>query len=404
MIINFKTVRCDVYILLYVLYSIVSTVYPGTSLSQLLLLALSVMSAYYAIECVVRYKQLPLYIKRLIQLIILFTIYGIVYYLSPQTYIITEGNNYAIVPKINYLKNIYLSLLPIVFFYHYAYRGIITEQWLRKISVVLVALAIFLFIYKYRYFVFNDEYGRTEMTNNHGYTFVALFPLLFLWRKKPLVQLVMSVVILTFVIVSMKRGAILIGAVCSLYFLISVFRNANNWGRVGIVLALGLLVYIGTPILSDYITASERFQERIADTVAGDSSNRDVLYSLATNHMFYKTNLLQFFFGTGADSSIAVLTNYAHNDWFEIGINQGILGVLLYLLYYISFYKSWTHAPSQTLLKHILGMCFIICFLSTLFSMSYSNMDISSALCIGYSVAQLNRYKTLNTQLDHYSK
>lgn len=400
MIINQKGIKCSIYLMLYIGYSIFSLVYPGTMLSKVFLLLFMLFSGYYMLKSFgLAMGNSSNYIKSLLGLIVLFTIYGLVYYVSPYSYAITEGIMRNEVPKIEYLKNIYLSLLPIFSFYYFSSKGLISEAWIKKMSLILLALAIFMYTYSYEFFVVNDEYGRIEMTNNYGYSFVALFPLICFWHKKPLVQLLYMTILLVYIVMSMKRGAILLGVICSLYVLITILRNTKKWARVGIVLGFGVLLYVGLPILSDFIVNSEHFQQRILQTMEGDSSNRNMLYSTALHHIFNETTLFDFLFGTGADSSIGILTNYAHNDWLEIGINQGVIGVIFYMLYFISFYKLW-HKKKNTIgyLNSVIGLCFIICFIKTFFSMSYNNMDISISLSIGFILSVIRNHTIYNNR------
>lgn len=394
--INVQNVKCSIYVILYIAYGFFSVVHPGTTVSKVLLLLFMLFSGYYMLKSLRLIRGChSSYIKWLLGLIILFTIYGLVYYISPNSYTITEGVMYKEVPKIEYLKNIYLSFLPIFSFYYFGSQGLTNEPWIRKISLLLLAFAVFQYTYSYQFFVINDEYGRTEMTNNYGYSFVALFPLICFWKKKPLIQLIYMTIVLIYIVMSMKRGAILIGVICSLYFLISILRNSKKLERVIIVVGLGVLLYIGLPILSNFIANSERFQQRILQTVEGDSSNRDILYSRALNHIFNETNLFEFLFGTGADSSIQVISNYAHNDWLEIGINQGFVGVIFYILYFISFFKLWQNKKKNIgHLNSVIGLCFIICFISTFFSMSYSAIDISISLSIGFMLSVTQKHNT----------
>lgn len=387
MIINTQSIKCSIYLILYVIYRILSVVYPGTIASKAFLLIFMLISIYYTAKSLRLLNNCDRYIKYLFILIILFTIYGFIYFLSSNSYVITESVIPHKVSKIEYLKNIYLSLLPIFPFYYWSSKCLISERWIRNMSILLLAQAIFIFTYSYRDFVINDEYGRTEMTNNYGYALVALFPLLCFWSKKRIVQLIYMTILLIYIIISMKRGAILIGVICSLYFLITIFCSVKLWGKVGLLSILAIGLYIGIPILLNYIETKERFQQRIQLTIEGDSSNRDMLYYTGLQHVFNETTLSEFIFGTGADSSIAVLTNYAHNDWIEIGINQGVLGIVIYILYFISFFKLWISRKNKDYLKASIGLCFIICFISTFFSMSYNSMDISLSLSIGYMLA-----------------
>lgn len=380
----------SIYLLLSIGYSIFSNVLPGTRMSQLFLFLFLGFSCYYAIKCLLM-KGHPAYIKLLFVLLITFTIYGCAYLFGSKSYVITEGGLYETVPKIQYLKNIYKSLLPIVAFYYFSCRGYITEKWIRNVSLLLLILAIFLFYWRLHIFVVADEFGRTELTNNFGYSFVALIPFLYFWREKPYIQILCCFILLLFIIWSMKRGAILTGGICLIYFICDSYKRAHGNKKVAVVLlSIAGIIIAGNYIL-DYISSSDYAQKRIQQTLDGDSSSRDQLYSTSIQYILSRTNFWEFLFGTGPDSSIEILGNYAHNDWFEIAINQGLFGLILYLFYFVAFMRTCLYGKTFAYYeKSILGTCFIICFMSTLFSMSYCSVDISLAVCVGY-VMSYNR-------------
>lgn len=395
-----KSIQSTFYVFIYALYNIVALMYPASFISQGLLLFFILISGFYTIKCLNHIYKVPDYIKWLLRLVILFTTYGVLYYISANTYTITSEAEFIEVNKLGYLKNIYISILPIFSFYYFGIRGEISGGWIRSMSIFLIALAIFMFIHTYQSFIMNDIYGRTEMTNNQGYTFVALIPLLCFWKKKPIILIGLCVIMLIFIISSMKRGAILTGALCILYFIISIFRHSKLSGKIALIITLATVFYFTTPIISRFISNSEYFQYRIEDTVDGNSSNRDIIYSRAADHIFNEAQLHQFLFGSGADSSIAVLSNYAHNDWLEIGINHGVLGVIIYLLYFISFFKLWHNQIGEGVIRDSIGLCLIICLLTTIFSMSYNSMFISIGICIGYA-ASIARGYNLMKQTNH---
>ena len=117
-------------------------------------------------------------------------------------------------------------------------------------------------------------------------------------------------------------------------------------------------------------------------------SGRDVVFSQLSSYFFNETSAWQFYLGSGANHTVAVAGNYAHNDWLELAVNQGCLGVLVYLIYWICMYKTWRHSKSLPTIYSSLGALLIIYFLSTFFSMSYGSMSIYATLCMGYCLAQ----------------
>ena len=80
--------------------------------------------------------------------------------------------------------------------------------------------------------------------------------------------------------------------------------------------------------------------------------------------------------------------NYAHNDWLEIAVNQGVLGIMIYILYWILFAKESLSKCYDPQIKMALQLLFIIYFMKTIISMSYYDMTIPATFALGYYLAQ----------------
>ena len=381
----------NIYILLWLGYTLCSNLYPGTSLSQMSLLLIMIISIYYTFKANVRYR-LPKYFKALNILLIMFTIYGLLYFMFGEKHIITEGI-YFEVPKIEYLKNIYMSMLPIYPFFVFSRKGYITEPKIMFLSLIFIVISIFLYYWKWYEFMYADMYGRTEMTNNMGYRFVALFPLLFYWRKHSIIQYLLGTLIMAFIFMSMKRGAILVATFCMIYFFYNTVKYASGARKIIIIsLILGLIVgavyYIGDMLLS-----SDYLQKRIYDTLEGNASNRQDMYPMIMEHFMHKASILEVFLGGGVNTTIEVVNNYAHNDWFEILLNQGILGLIIYCFYWKCLYRTWKMLKREDLIKMTIGMFIIVYFVASMFSMSYAAMNISATICLGHCLSKIKLSK-----------
>lgn len=377
----------SIYILIYICYRVTSILYPGSPLSQILLSLFILASTYFTAKLYVS-KKIERYLKWLFLLVLLFTIYGCVYLLSPERYIITAGLIFKEIPKTAYLKNIYISLLPIFSFYYLTQKKIITENWIRKCSIFLLLLTLFLYYWKYNSFIANDIYGRTELTNNYGYAFLALMPFIPFWNHKKIWQYALFFIILSYVIMAMKRGAIIIAIMCSIYYFYSTYNQIKGGKKIVFLLVIIFIGFIGLFFIESFISSSDYFQRRMERTLQGDTNSRDFLYTLAIRHFLEDTTFIQLLLGTGADSTIDILGNYAHNDWLEILINQGTIGVIIYFFYFRSLFGVWFNNKNTGNTRLIIGLCFIILFTSTLFSMSYASVDISIAMCLGYAIAR----------------
>jgi len=269
-------------------------------------------------------------------------------------------------------------------------QGILSANTIKYWFFIFLVITTFQFeLYENRSFVTAIEIGsaQEEFTNNTGYRFLSLFPLLFFFNKKPLLQYLGLLYITYFIVSSMKRGAIIIGIICFVWFLVRTLKITRRRTKLfAITLSLIAVFIIGKYVVKLYQT-SEFFQYRIEQTEAGYTSQRDILYADMINYYLYKTSSLQALFGSGAWSTLRVSSNFAHNDWLEIAVNQGLLGLIIYSIYWGSFFSFWRKFKHWDGPYSILGMCFFIYFLKTFFSMSYDSMTIYTAISIGYCAA-----------------
>ncbi len=348
------------------------------------------MAGYYFVKVNATIK-LPNFLKAVNCFLVVLTLYGVVYMMSYTPEIVfSNGGSPA---KFTYLKELYVSILPIYLFYYFGHRGELSPSWIRYVGVVLLLFAVF------NYFKSQQEMlmqamteGRTqeEFTNNIGYTFCAILPLLFFWRFKPLIQYVLLLVCVAFIVMAMKRGAILISALCVIYFLKQNISNATKKQRRIIVGVSLIALIVGSKFVIDFASESDYFQSRIETTMGGGSSGRDIIFTTLWNYYFTQTSNVQLLFGCGANYTIAIAGNYAHNDWLELLINQGVLGVILYLWYFFALYGEvrilWSQKNNDEAV--VLTMALGVMFMSTLFSMSYASLGTATVLILGYCLGR----------------
>ncbi|MBO5919691.1 MAG: O-antigen ligase family protein [Bacteroidales bacterium] len=183
----------------------------------------------------------------------------------------------------------------------------------------------------------------------------------------------------------MKRGAILIGVFALIYFLYinrkvvqKKYKVLTNFLTIGIF-------FVGAFVVNSYLISNEYFVSRIDATMEGDSSNRDQLYTYFLSHFMEEQNPINFLFGHGANGTLSIYIDYAHNDWLELAINQGLLGLLVYAIYWVMFIKSIRQFRENALMKNYLTIFFIIFFVKSFFSMSYQ-MNIYASAILGYMI------------------
>lgn len=382
-----KLNRCDWFIIVWVVYYLQGVLYPsGGALSTGLLAICLLVSAKCAFK-VIKWNDNPGFFRGLNLLMLMFTMYGFAYILiNPSIVHFSSGFS---VPSYGYIKQIYLSLLPIYAFYYYSRKGYLTKEHL------LLWGYIFLFSAAMSYFRTQQEAlqalalrgsTREEITNNGGYLFLSCIPLLVLYRKKPLIQFTLLAFVMAFIVMGMKRGAIAIGGVVSLYFMSQAIKNARGKTKF-LFISLSVALCLGVVYFFIYMmTTSDYMMRRIEQTMEGDSSNRDILYSFFWSYFTEKADDIHFLIGRGANGTLEIVNDYAHNDWLEIAVNQGLLGIFIYAFYWKKFCSTWRRAIN-TEAKTILAMVGIIYFAQTIFSMSYGDMTYFCTSVLGYALA-----------------
>ena len=385
---------CNLYILLWLIYSLQSFVFggKGTIFSSIIIFSLIGISAYHFVYALSNY-EMPKYMKGLTVLVIMFTIYGIILILSGKT--IRFMSSGAVANKVSYLKSILISLLPVFSFYVFTRKGLLTKE------VLLKWTPIFFIVAGMRYFQYRQEVlARSaeeveEITNNLGYVFLSLIPLLAFWSHKRFVQYFWLALSMLFIILGMKRGAILIGAVSFVLFLHQSLKSASQKQKIW-TFFLGFVLIIGAIFMVSYMLQnSAYFNERLEYTLEGNSSGRDRLYGTFWRHFINESNPFLFLFGNGALGTLTISFNYAHNDWLEIAINQGLLGILVYVYYWMMFYKTWKKSAFDSEIYLATGLVLLIFFMKTLFSMSYNDMDVYVTLSLGYCMGMISENENM---------
>lgn len=383
-----KLNRCDWFIIVWVLYYLQGVLYSTGGAISTGLLGINLL---VSIWCAIKVWQMPHnppYIKGLNLLLIMFSIYGFALILmNPHTvHYSMSGMSMA---SYNYIKSIYLSILPIYAFYYFSLKGYLTAERLRWWAVVF-CISCVLSYYNYMQQAMDRllERGSSaeEITNNAGYLFLSLIPIWVVYRRKPLLQYAGLAFCMAFILMGMKRGAIAIGGVVVLYLIWQIIKNARGNQRFIVIILTAVLAVVGVYFVIDLMTSSDYFLQRLEATKEGNSSGRDSLYSFFWTYFTEKADAIQYLFGRGANGTLEIYYNYAHNDWLEIAVNQGLLGIIVYAVYWKQFYSTWRQSTNIEA-KTILALVGIIYFAKTIFSMSYADMTYVCTSVLGYALA-----------------
>ena len=336
---------------------------------------------------VVKVNQLPgvsRVFKALNWLIMLFTIYGVLLVFSNERLLFQGGEVYI---NTHYLLSIYQSLLPLYAFYYFSRTGQLTAMQLRKFIPVWFLLAIIIFLQTQSEMRLLNEDDEAEVTNGSAYLLLSLIPAVALYKKRLFQYIILGLVVF-FVAYGVKRGAIAVLFLSVLYYFYIYRKTTRKKFNIrSLLITLILLYAIGYFFYSFYLS-SDYFQYRWTQTIEGDSSGRSLIYGDFWYYFLNQDSILGMLIGNGACATIRIKNIFAHNDWLEILINQGILGVTIFASFCYQLLKSWKKARYDTTLYLGIGL-FVIFFLSkTLFSMSYNNLPYYSAAIFAFLLAK----------------
>ena len=377
-----------IYILLWTVYELQGTLYAhGNIISVSALFIIIIMSLYLFFYSNIHYK-LPTPLKILSILIIVWTVYGL------EPILFGTGQTAFFVQPFSYLKGIFVSLLPIYAFYYFSKKGFLTEDILRWLFMLFLILAVFNF-YDYKETVLASVEGDTEeVTNNAGYVVVSLLPLLPIFWRRPLWQYALLGICLFFVLLGMKRGAIIGGAICAIWMMWNSFRQDRNEGKnkrrklfyirvLATIVILSAVVYAVQYMLN----TSDYFNLRLQETIEGNYSGREDMYGTYFNWFVNQNGVFKILFGNGANATLRFFSNYAHNDWLEILINNGLITSIIYAAYWISLIAMLVKGKRGSTTMLMLGCFVIIYLLKTMVSMSYNSTTVYAACAAGYALA-----------------
>lgn len=378
---------CVWYILTWILYLLQGTLYEsGSRISQFLLLVILLVSVRHTYR-VFNMHQTSIFFKGLNALILMYTFYGLLLFITDG---VTTRGLVMKIDSFNYLKEYYMALLPIYSCYYYARKGYLTRDVLVFFAIVFVVVSILVY-YRIQHELLEKILlkggTRTETTNNAGYIILSVIPALLILHKKPVIQYIAIGVCVVFVFLAMKRGAILC---LSLFLMMFIWRKMNRLKGSKRFLTL-VIVMIGMYLLTIFVEqrmeTSDYFNDRIEQTMEGDSSERDLLYKGFLQHYFEKAGLFHQIFGYGAYGTIKVSVNFAHNDWLEILTNQGLLGIIIFITFTVYFYRASRYRKYHTESQFALLVIFVLFLPQTFFSAGITNTTIFTSCMTGFALA-----------------
>ena len=376
----------DLFVIMMIAYDILTMVTGGFVISFLRWSLL----AWYLLAFVRNFANVhksPTFVKMLTVLFVMFLVYGLIVIVEKKDFI-TWRHNERTIRSFTYLLQICFSLLPVFVFYYYGKIGVLTKEYLiRRLPLFFITMYL---CYHFTGVARMAYRGAEDVTNNAGYIVLSIIPMLMFLKPGSLKQYLYLGFCLILIVFSVKRGAIIISLALAGIFFLYLFRKTTGLKKFFVIFALIVGMIGAYSVFDKMLDSSSYFQERVDDTMEGDSSGRDVIYEFFWNYYRNNTTQEEFLVGMGANATLDIFGQYAHNDWLEIAINQGLLGIVIYLLYWISFLRLLRKKKLPPDVKVALWMLFMIGFLKTLFSMSYREYSVYYSMVLGYCVAIAN--------------
>lgn len=375
--------RCDYYVLIWWLYQMQGFLYPEGPIGQVLQAILIVWAGIEAKDYLLPNKRNPSLLKATFLLLFMYCIYGIP---------LAIFNPIGISRPHVYLQEFITSFLPIFLFYKYLNDGVLTEKRLKRYICLFLVVAV------WHYFKYEQESiaklrlrgsKRDEITNNTGYEFLALIPITFFFYRKPLLQYSLLCLNLLFIVMAMKRGPILIGAICFIWVLIMNVKAAENKKYRYATIFLGFMIILaGLSYITYQMENSDYMSRRIEETKEGNTSGRDHLYSDVLEKIVDDTSVSHLLIGRGAWSTISFLGKPAHQDWLETAVNNGLVGIVILINFCFNFFLTVVK-KNETIPKPIhtaYVMMFFIFVFKTMFSMSLGDMPCFQSMLISFCI------------------
>lgn len=374
-----KKYGIDIYIIMWCTYQLQGFLNIRGAVAQYLFVTLVALSLLITIYVVFTIK-LSVYAKGLLSMLVLVALYG-GYSMFTRKYIVTL--NYNFYTGFAYLQMFLRSILPFFVFY------LITLKCQLSNYTILRCFLYFFVTYSLGFYdlIFHNTWHAGELygTFNIGYRIIGLIPMLFLLNLGRNTKIIVLVALMSLIIISSKRGAILTGMVLFFLYVRYTFKSlfvSSSKLIVTLILFIVLMAILYN-FAADMFYQSAGMQSKFYKTLEGDTNGRDYIYSFFFKYILFKSSTLAFLFGNGADSTLEIFGQYAHNDWLEIGMNQGLLGIVVYVIYWSCFYKEWRSNNTKTNFDACIFSIMVAYFLVSLFSMSINDMPH----CVTFSLA-----------------
>jgi hypothetical protein len=273
-----------------------------------------------------------------------------------------------------------LGISPFFVFYDSALSQNISQKSLSFFTIL--TLSIFTYqTYDGIIYRINNFSNFLNHADNTGYLLVSWMLIRMLF-KKSLFNFILITFAYILILISLKRGAIIIASIIFIVNTLPYLFGSLNLNKIQIIfirfISFSIILYLFFQLINFYDIIFGRFTTILDD---GGSSRFD-FYSLIINS-WYNSDIINLIFGHGFFSVSELLlglnvtgleTTYAHSD-IQIIYDHGIFGLILYVLLFISLLFNYKHVKKNLNKNHY--NIFLLLIITWLFKATYSGIYLT---------------------------
>lgn len=383
-LLNYNMYKCSGFylgIILYIIYYLQGILYPtGNIVSQMAIFTYVIIGGYYFLK-VLLLNNNP-------AIIVIWSLFFIIQVLSFIAAPFQISGEIGMVSTLLQFKGIAAFSLTLFLAYFVAFRCEMSDRELAIIGIIFFILSVMRFYYdQYQLFLHFDKEG---VTNNSAYMIISTFTFFpIILNRYRIIAIIILFISITLVISGLKRGAI-ICLIVSFVFLLWYYKKYIKMKLKNCIIVIALIA--GVVFYSFSVYESNRFiQKRIEMTFDGDTSGREKMYNFFWEYWNNDT-WCGYICGNGMSQTVNIGGNYAHNDWLELLINNGLIGASIYLLFFLLLFRYVIKMNISMHLKCAACLCSLVWFLKTLLSMGYTDLyNIIFVLLLGLLIGKQQR-------------
>ena len=260
---------------------------------------------------------------------VLWLIFGWIFLSNLFQYIFITVDTWSVLTQLG------LSLLWLLIYHFFSYYVQRCPKAFPQIQICIMIM--------FGFYVFSYIYGmhslRTHLIHvgqdrlpvvNLAYSVVVFSPWLLLVRRKGLRLCGMGIVLLS-VLVSMKRGAIIVfPLMLSASMLVEALISKRNVLRTFLKIICVMILFFMALFVAD-IASNGYLSDRFSSKELSDGSGRANAFRVALQEISHRPPWY-FLIGRGSDGSMKHFGGGLHNEWLEFLYNFGLIGGVFYAL------------------------------------------------------------------------